>query len=187
MPLHLSQGCPGKLVKHYRWTRRAHFHCLLRKVGCPKASHTPAHQSSTSRKNGCRRFPWQSDRNKSQSEKSMKQKMELKIVNVEMKPVQHWDLILLRPRTRMFNNVSGCSDITSGAMKSIEPQNVAVVLSPNMPSLHRPKSASFTCPSLSNSTFSNFKSLQHKTQKILHPPHNVNEFWCYVNVVDPVT
>lgn len=38
------------------------------------------------------------------------------------------------------------------------PQNVRVLASPNMPSLHIPKSASFTCPRLSSSTLSSLRS-----------------------------
>lgn len=48
---------------------------------------------------------------------------------------------------------------TSGAKNSGVPQNVPVLSPYPIPSLHRPKSAIFTYPSVSNSKLSNFKSL----------------------------
>ena len=48
---------------------------------------------------------------------------------------------------------------TSGARNSGVPQNVPVLSPYPIPSLHRPKSAIFTYPSVSSSRLSSFKSL----------------------------
>ncbi len=46
----------------------------------------------------------------------------------------------------------------SGAMYSGVPQKVVVTAPSDMPSLHMPKSAIFTCPSAASITLSNFRS-----------------------------
>lgn len=49
------------------------------------------------------------------------------------------------------------SKVTSGARYSGVPQKVFMVAASVMPSLHRPKSVIFICPSLSSIRFSNWK------------------------------
>lgn len=51
---------------------------------------------------------------------------------------------------------------TSGAKNSGVPQKVPVRSPYPIPSLHSPKSAIFTYPSVSNNKLSNFKSLKYK-------------------------
>ena len=58
--------------------------------------------------------------------------------------------------------MNGGELITSGARNSGVPQKVPVLSPYPMPSLHRPKSAILTYPSVSNSKLSSFKSLQTK-------------------------
>lgn len=58
------------------------------------------------------------------------------------------------------------SELTSGARYSGVPQKVFMVAASVMPSLHRPKSVIFMCPSLSSIRFSNWKEERSSKQFI---------------------
>lgn len=56
--------------------------------------------------------------------------------------------------------------VTSGARYSGVPQKVFMVAASVMPSLHRPKSVIFMCPSLSSIRFSNWGAQQHSSNSV---------------------